>query len=101
MVQDVYQSNTNSYLCQASSDEAIGMAGCFLPHLLFRLTRLQRLVPCAQASVFSRRRSRLDSFSANHFKNWLVLSLARGRFTRMAAKPRPYGASNNAARACG
>ncbi len=40
-------------------------------------------------------------FSANHFKNWLFLSLACGKSTRMAAKLRPYGASNNAAGACG
>ena len=36
-----------------------------------------------------RRRVRLHSFSANHFKNWLFLSLACGKFTRMAAKLRP------------
>ena len=48
-----------------------------------------------------RRRVRLNSFPANHFKNWLFLGFACGRATRMAAKLRPYGASNNAARACG
>ena len=44
-----------------------------------------------------RRRVRLHSFSENHFKNWLFLSLSCGRPTRIAAKLRPYGASNNAA----
>ena len=36
-----------------------------------------------------RRRVRLHSFSANHFKNWLFLSLACGKSTRMTAKLRP------------
>ena len=38
---------------------------------------------------FLQRRVRLHSFSANHFKNWLFLSLACGKSTRMTAKLRP------------
>ena len=36
-----------------------------------------------------RRRGRMHFFSANHFKNWLFLSLACGKSTRMTAKLRP------------
>ena len=31
------------------------------------------------------------SFSENHFKNWLFLSFACRKFSRMAAELRPYG----------
>ena len=70
-----------------------------------RICRFVSLV-CAPGSPSTgirllRRWVRLHSFSANHFKNWLFLSLACGKFTRMAAKLRPHGASNNAARTCG
>ena len=52
-----------------------------------RICRFVSLV-CAPGSPSTgirllRRRVRLHSFSANHFKNWLFLNLAYGKFTRM------------------